>query len=65
MVAFFLPLAQAPRPMWPAFLTALCFAGSGICGQRSAVSFGSLRGNTYRLALSALVLHRLATEDLP
>jgi len=46
--------------MWPAFLTALSFAGSGICGQRSAVGFGSLRGNTLRLALSALVLGLLA-----
>ena len=46
--------------MWPAFLTALCFAGSGICGQRSAVSFGSLRGNTFRLALSAVALGLLA-----
>lgn len=42
--------------MLPSVLTAFLFAASGICGRRAAVAFGSLRGNTLRLALSVLVL---------
>ena len=49
-------LTQDARPMLPALLTALFFAASGLCGQKAAVKFGSLRGNTLRLALAAVIL---------
>lgn len=42
--------------MLPAILTALFFAASGICGRRSAVVYGSLRGNALRLLLAAAAL---------
>jgi drug/metabolite transporter (DMT)-like permease len=42
--------------MLAAILTAFFYAASGICGRRSAVAFGSLRGNALRLALAILIL---------
>lgn len=47
--------------MFAAFLTALLFAGSGICGQRVAVRFGPLRANVLRLSLAALTLGVLSS----
>ena len=42
--------------MLAAILTAFFYAASGICGRRSAVAFGSLRGNALRLGLAILIL---------
>jgi drug/metabolite transporter (DMT)-like permease len=42
--------------MLAAILTAFFYAASGICGRRSAVAFGSLRGNALRLGLAIFVL---------
>lgn len=46
--------------MLPAILTAILFAGSGICGQRAAVGLGPLKANALRLLLATLVLGCLA-----
>lgn len=42
--------------MLPALLTAFLFAGSGICGQRSAMALGPLRANAIRLGLAVVLL---------
>jgi drug/metabolite transporter (DMT)-like permease len=42
--------------MLASILTAFFYAASGICGRRSAVAFGSLRGNALRLGLAILIL---------
>ncbi|RBP47740.1 EamA-like transporter family protein [Roseimicrobium gellanilyticum] len=42
--------------MLASILTAFFYAASGICGRRSAVAFGSLRGNSLRLGLAILIL---------
>lgn len=42
--------------MLASILTAFFYAASGICGRRSAVAFGSLRGNSLRLGLASLIL---------
>lgn len=46
--------------MLPAILTAILFAGSGICGQRAAVGLGALKANALRLLLATLALGCLA-----
>jgi drug/metabolite transporter (DMT)-like permease len=46
--------------MLPAILTAILFAGSGICGQRAAVGLGALKANALRLLLATLALGSLA-----
>lgn len=42
--------------MLPAVLTAVLFACSGVCGQRSAAMLGPLRANATRLLIALLVL---------
>lgn len=49
--------------MLPSLLTAVCFAASGVCGRRAAVSFGPLRGNAWRLLIAAAVLGALDFLD--
>jgi drug/metabolite transporter (DMT)-like permease len=42
--------------MFASLLTAVLFALSAVYGQRTAVHFGSIRGNFYRLCLAVLIL---------
>lgn len=51
--------------MLQALLTALLFACSGICGQRSADAVGPLRANLMRLTLATIALGLVATLTAP
>lgn len=58
-------MAIAFKPMLAAILTAVLFACSGVCGQRSASALGPLRANAIRLAMAATALGLVAGLFFP
>ncbi len=53
------------EPVTASLLTALLFACSGICGQRSATALGPLRANALRLGIATILLGLMAALFAP